>query len=223
MLFSFLRDYLNEDFGDIDSQGISYVLEILLKKVIKVCEKKMILLLENINRELLEKLYFIILSYKDIFHLSDEFFIEIKRIIEKNPETIIIHPTIDDLFDNNLYKLTRNNRSYIIPLWHHELVYDNSGTDFIVKCFPILPDNIRIDTSNNIEMEIKWGISEIWDKTNLFIYIGCNTFYILREQLLIREYQTVRLYRKGISKINTRDVYDVSNKTDIILHIHLEL
>jgi hypothetical protein len=187
----------------------------------------MISFFEHMNIELLEKLYFILLSYRDLFHLSDDIFIGIKGVLDKKhiekptSENIIIHPTINDLFENNLYKIVRNGKTFLVPLWHHELLYDNSGSELHIKCFPILPEEITIDENNNIEKTITWSINDIWDKTNIFIYIGNHTFYILREQLMLREYQTIRLYQHGISRINTKDVYDITKKSDIILHIRL--
>jgi molecular chaperone DnaJ len=226
MLFSFLKENLKEDF---DYENLNYILQFFIKKIKNICEKKAICFLENLNPELFSKIYFILLSYKDLFYLSDNFFIEIKNILDKkvlkeeNRSSIIIHPTIDDLFENNLYKIIKGNHTFLVPLWHHNLVYDNSGIDLNVKCFPILPDGITIDENNNIDFEVMWNINEIWDKTNLFIYIGSSTFYILREQLLMKSYQIIRLYNCGISRINTIHVYDVRKKGDIILHIHLVL
>ena len=82
----------------------------------------------------------------------------------KNDECIILNPTIDDLLANNLYKLRVNDFTYIVPLWHHELVYDNSGNDIYVKCFPMLPDNVCIDDQNNIHIDCKYDIKEILNK-----------------------------------------------------------
>jgi hypothetical protein len=232
MLFAFIRDNLPDG---IDSEKFVYVIEIILNRLKRICENNAISFFDNINIELLTRIYNILLSYKEIFHLSDDFILQIKDVLDKKvykksqieveteTETVIIHPTVDDLFENNLYKIVRGEQTFLIPLWHHELLYDMSGVDLVVKCFPILPEGITIDENNNIEMNITWEVNEIWDKTNLFIHIGCNTFCILREQLLLKEYQIVKLYRNGISKIDTKNVYNVSEKGDIILHIHLIL
>lgn len=226
MLASFLKENLPENYYN---ENLVYVLEIAIKKLKKVYEKNAFFFFENMNIELLSRIYYILWSYKELFFLSDTFFIELKEVLDKktavslNCQIEIIHPTIDDLFDNNLYKIVRNERTYLVPLWHHELIYDNSGAELCIKCIPIIPENITIDEDNHISIEITWNIKDIWDKMNLFIYIGCNTFCILREHLLLKEYQIIRLYGNGISKINTKDVYDISKKGDIILHIKLIL
>lgn len=233
MLFAFLRENLPEG---VDVDNLIYVLEIIMKKVKQICEKNAMVIFEKMNIELLSGIYSVLLSYREIFYLSDGFIdglcevLDKKKVKEKEKENengnekgenVIVHPTIDDLFDNNLYKIVRGGHTFLVPLWHDELIYDISGSDLCVKCIPILPDEIRIDENNHIEIDITWKISEIWEKTNLFIYIGRNTFYILREQLILAEYQTVRLYEVGISKINTRDIYDISKKGNIIIHVHL--
>ena len=228
MLSNFLRENLPEGF---DSENMVYVLEIIVKKLKRICEKNAMVFFENMNIDLFTRIYSILLSYKEIFYLSDAFLDELRQVLDKKildmketeagTEVIIVHPTIDDVFENNLYKVVRGGHTFLVPLWHHELIYDMSGMDLCVKCMPILPDGISIDENNHIEIDITWKISEIWEQKNLFIYIGRNTFYILREQLVLKECQTVRLYGCGISKINTRDIYDISKKGDIIIHIRL--
>ena len=230
MLFAFLRENLPEG---VDAENLVYVLEIIMKRVKQICEKNAMVIFEKMNLDLLSGIYSVLLSYREIFYLSDGFIDGLCEVLDKKVkdkekgkgkekgEKVIVHPTIDDLFENNLYKIVRGDHTFLVPLWHDELIYDISGLDLCVKCIPILPDEIRIDENNHIEIDITWKISEIWGETNLFIYIGRNTFYILREQLVLTEYQTVRLYGHGISKINTRDIYDISKKGDIIIHVHL--
>jgi hypothetical protein len=228
MLFNFLNENLPGG-----NENLVYVLEIFVNKLKRICEKNALIFFENMNLGLFSKIYAILVTYKELFYLSDEFIIELDNVLnikkeaaimaEKSSEVIIIHPTIDDLFENNLYKLNHRGHTFLVPLWHHELIYDMSGLDLCIQCIPILPDRIQIDENNNIEIEVEWNIREIWDKTNIFIYIGTNTFYILRESLIMKEYQTIRLHKNGISNINTNDIYDISKKSDIIIRIHLVL
>jgi len=237
MLFDFLRENIPDG---MDSENLIYVLDIMLKGLKKKTEGWAITIFEKMGLDLFQRIYSILLSYRELLHLSDDFMEEVKVVLDKKMEKmgiekigmekvgmvvdeIMIHPTIDDLFENKLYKLVRDGNTFLVPLWHHELLYDNSGAEFSVKCIPILPDGITIDENNNIVVEVEWQIDEIWDRTNLFIYIGCTTFYITRESLFLKENQIVKLYEHGISRINTRDVYDISKRGDIIIHIRLVL
>ena len=140
------------------------------------------------------------------------------------PACIILNPTLDDLFQNNLYRLNINNNYYCIPLWHHELVYDNSGSDIYVKCNPMLPENIEIDNNNNIHVYIEYKISEIWNKKTVDIYLtNGNQIKITVNLLKLVEEQSIMFSNMGISKINTENVYDISKKSDIIVHLTLFL
>jgi len=230
MLFQFLRD--NIPYG-IDSDNLIYIIDIILKRLQKKTESWAMVIFEKMGLELFHKIYSVILSYKGILYLSDEFMIEVKYILDKKIEdakwkkkgqnTTVIHPTINDLFDNNLYKLIRQEGVFLIPLWHDELIYNISGDEFIINCIPILPMGVTIDENNNIIVEVTWQISEIWDKKNLFIYVGDKTFYISKENLLLKNSQIVRLIGNGISRVNTKNVYDISERGDIIIHVNLVL
>ena len=145
----------------------------------------------------------------------------ITKKIEKD-ECIILNPTIDDLFENNLYKLSVNGMVYIVPLWHNELVYDNMGNDLYVKCFPMLPENIYIDDKNNIYMSATFDVKEILNKEVIKVSVGKREFEISPSELMVQPYQTIALKGKGISKINTVDIYDISKKGNILVNIVLE-
>jgi hypothetical protein len=47
-----------------------------------------------------------------------------------------------------------NKNYYCIPLWHHELVYDNSGSDIYVKCNPILDENENVVYTDLVSLAI---------------------------------------------------------------------
>jgi hypothetical protein len=102
------------------------------------------------------------------------------------------------------------------------LIYDNSGNDIYVKCFPVLPNNVTIDEKNNIHIECKYDIKEILPLEFIEVNVGNNIFDIFTKELMIKPKQTVVLKNEGISKINTKDIYDISKKSDVYLHIALE-
>ena len=110
-----------------------------------------------------------------------------------------------------------------MPLWHNELVYDNSGNDIYVKCNPILPDNIEIDEKSNIIVSSEQNINDIWNIDSFIINVGKTQFYIKRETLRLKEYQTIIFTRQGISRINTKNIYDITNKSDVLITIKLKI
>jgi hypothetical protein len=121
------------------------------------------------------------------------------------------------------YKLKINNASYVIPLWHHELVYDNSGNDIYVQCKPILPENIYIDEKNNIIVDVSYCVRDILEQDILTCSLTKDHhFYIKRENLKLKKYQKMYFIQQGISRINTKNIFDVTNKGDVIFNILLD-
>jgi hypothetical protein len=219
LLFSFLKNIMKKD-GNTD--GLYYI---IIDKISNTCEKKALELIQKIDKNKLLKIYEIIKKYGEFLHFSNDFIDKIQEVLNdkiKNDECIILNPSIDDLFANNLYKLKVNDFTYIVPLWHDELIYDNSGNDIYVKCFPVLPNNVTIDEKNNIHIECKYDIKEILPLEFIEVNVGNNIFDIFTKELMIKPNQTVVLKNEGISKINTKDIYDISKKSDVYLHIALQ-
>jgi DnaJ-class molecular chaperone len=217
ILFSFLKNIMNTDKNDS-------VFRIILNKISNTCESKALDTLEKLDKTLLIKINELIKRHKEVFHFSGSFFDKVDEILKKkikNDECIILNPQLDDLFENNLYKLKVGESVYAVPLWHHELVYDNSGSDIYVKCNPILPENVSIDNKNNIYVKHCCSLVDIWDKGKIELKLGEKTFYVSADKLRITKNQTHVLEKQGISKINTVHIYDVSKLGDIIIDIEI--
>lgn len=229
---SLLKIFINQIFDDDFQKHIIYM---LLMKILQKTSNQVfdisLQFLENIDIKILKKIYDFFNHYADIF--ESLYFIEkIKKIIEKKEkslysyndkrEYIILHPLLEDLFENNLYKLNEYNQNIIVPLWHHELIYDISGIELYVECYPILPNNINIDEENNIHVSLKYTIKELWSLEMIEINLGNRTFLIERKKLFLIEFQQINMKKEGISKINEENIYDISEKSDIIVHIYID-
>lgn len=199
----------------------------VIMKMLNNCEKKVIHFIEKMDKRMLIKMCDWMKTYKDIFHISNLFIMNIQKIIDEkmvNEKCIILHPTIDDLFENNLYKFKENGQMYIVPLWHHELIYNHLGDDLCVQCVPFIrEDNIQIDEENDIHICLTFSILEIFQKKVIEFYISNKKFTIFTNEIYIREEQTVIFYEQGISKMNTQNIYDISKKGNIIAHIYLHI
>ena len=220
ILFSFINA-VNQSRDSIQMKLVN----LIFKKIFSSCEDKAMKMIENIDRNILKKIYEIVLKYKSVLHITDNFLKGMEHIINNKmecDECIILHPLLSDLFENNIYKLSVKSNLYIIPLWHHELIYDNSGSDLYVKCFPILSDNMVLDDNNNLHIQLSYKIDEIWNKDMIEIELGGKTIYFTVADLKIMKKQKICLKYQGISISNTENIYDISNKSDIILHIELE-
>lgn len=202
------------------------VIHIIIQKLTHVCESKSHDFLDKLDKDTLIKIYDVIKTNKDIFHIKDEYITKIENIINnkiQKDEVIILNPTLEDLFDNNLYRLTLDKNTYIIPLWHHELQYDNNGKDLYVRCNPVLLDDIEIDETNDIHVYKSYKIHEIWGKQDIEIEIGNRIFPIEAYELKFIENQTVFILDSGISRPNVKNIYDISMLSTIYIHVTLEL
>lgn len=219
VLFSFIKNVLNTETGN-------YLFYTVLERISKMCEKNALETLEKIDNTMLIKIHELLKKYKGAFHFTEGFSEKIEELIKsklQKDEYVILNPILDDLFENNLYKLTINNMVYIVPLWHHELVYDNSGCDVYVKCNPMLPENIEIDDTNNVHMRISYALEEVWEKDRVDIDVGKKTLSFYPGLLKMKKTQTIILREQGISKINTTDIYDVTKRSDVYLHLNITL
>jgi curved DNA-binding protein CbpA len=154
---------------------------------------------------------------------------------EKQTKTkeIILYPTLDDLFENNLYRLIEDEQTYIVPLWHHELLYDivdGNGEimELVVKCVPSLPENVTIDSYNNIHIKLKRDIAEIWNNPSQYVTfsLGKRKFGVWKNDIRLVPLQNINLYERGVSRICTNSVYDtfdITEKGDIIVELELVL
>jgi hypothetical protein len=213
----FLKKILENETGD----SIFYS---IIQRITTICESKAIDLLERLDKTMLIKTRMILSKYKDAFHVTDTMLEKINELIQsrnENDECIILNPTWTDLCENNLYKLTVNNETYIIPLWHHELVYENNGHDIYVNCLPDLPSYITIDEYNHIHVDVKYNVAEIWNTEYIHVNCDARTFPIHVPSLKLTNIQTIIFVKQGISKMNTTNIYDISTKSDVHVTIHL--
>lgn len=196
----------------------------LITKILNMCEDKAINFIKNIEKDKLILLYDFLKNYNQLFHYSNEFIEKIKNIIQektKNDERIILNPTIDDLFQHNIYKLNYNNNIYYIPLWQPEVKIDLSDNEVYIHNIPNLPENVDIDNKNNVIINCKFNILDLWNNLINEINVGKQKFCIDSKKLQIKEKQTLYFPNKGIPKIISNNVFDVSKISDVFIHISI--
>lgn len=216
-LFMFLKNTIKGN----SQESLLYA---VLKKITTLCSEKALQLLQNLEKPSLIKIYEILKKNRYYLHVESDLLDKIEELISgkiENDECVILQPHIDDLFENNLYKLTVNQHIYIVPLWHNNLVYDNSGNDIYVKCFPILDDNIEIDKQNNIHIQHTTTITAIWESKELYIELGKRKIEIPIEQITLKKKQVLCLKNMGISQINPNNIYDISTKSHIYVYLNI--
>jgi hypothetical protein len=110
-------------------------------------------------------------------------------------KNIELNPSLKNLFKKDLYYFKEYN--IYIPLWHKEIILFDR-INIIIK--PSLPENVSIDDENNIYIKLD-KFTENYNIDNLSFYIPLNEN---------------KKYFKGIPKINEKNIYDITNFSDLI-------
>jgi curved DNA-binding protein CbpA len=185
-------------------------------------------LFDDLDKETAMSIYSFLSKYKFLFHLNQEIIDSIReKIIKKYENTVVyvLNPKIDDLLSNNVYKLYVDNSLFLVPLWHNEMYFDHLGNEIIVLCEPKLDDNMMIDEDNNLHVtiNIEWSDYFLSTKQNIEVKIGTKMFVVPVKELFIRQEQYYRIKGNGLSQINEHDIYDVDDKSDIIIKIIISI
>lgn len=182
-------------------------------------------LLEKFSKKTLVKINNFVKTYGDVLSISDDVKEKINKLIDeytKNDKIEVINPTLENLLNDEIYRFEYNNEIYYIPLWHQELEYECSENLLIVECQPILPECVEIDENNNLNLLLVTELKEIINDEKIIINIANKSFDILVNKLLIKKYQRYTIIGKGISLINTKDIYNIDYRANINIDIHFK-
>ena len=174
----------------------------IVKDIVTGCKEISIKLFEGMNKEQSLSIYNFILKYKQVMRLDDATLEKVREIIVSkfsDVQIYILNPSINDLFQNNVYKLEIDGKIYFVPLWHSELHFES---DIIVKCNPDLPPNVEIDEDNNLiiteRIHVTSITSSLFKSPTRTIKLGDYSFELPLDQLYLRPFQTYILRMKGI-------------------------
>ena len=229
-------------YGDIFSAFISSLmvglsntkiaeLNMILTAVMDKCKTLTTAMFDNMDKSSILFIYDLIMKYYTILDISDERFDGIIKILKtkmKIDDVVILNPTISDLFDdNNIQVIEHEQKTYYIPIWHTELYFDmNEQRELIVKCIPKLPEYIYIDELNNIYIDVRTRVENLFNQPN------CALTIVIYENISIdipicdiefKTHQTITLRKRGIPMINTENVYDIAERMDIIVNLEIIL
>lgn len=207
-----------------DTEWDDLFLNTTLNNVIDKCGKLSLKIFEKMGKEKSIELYKFLSKNKEIFSISDEILLKLQNILKhkmKNDNIVILNPTIDDILNDSVYKLDLLEKTFYVPLWHHEIVFDHSGQDIIIQCIPELPNNITIDNNNNLHYIHKENIENILKNESIQINIGEKSLVIPSECLRIVKKQNYIFRNQGILKINNTHIYSTEKRGHIFVDIEL--
>ena len=223
-------DFLQLFMSGLFDSKYNELLSRIIKSIILDCKNVTKQIFDGIDRETVLKVYSFLSKNRDVLHLRIDILNTIKVfVLDKCGDIMIyyLNPSIDDLFENNVYKLYEGSELFLVPLWHNELYFDyqEEGVlkEIIVFCEPQIPDNMKIDENNNIHTEVHLKSCDIqrylMEHLDIVVEINTNKKYLIPiEKLYMKREQTYRIKNQGLTKIKD-DIYDVSERTDIIVKI----
>jgi curved DNA-binding protein CbpA len=215
----FMKSIFQGNYNDIISS--------IVKEIVTGCKTISVKLFDDLDKDASVNIYTFLSNNRSILHLSQELLEEIREIVLKKYNNVIVYklnPSINDLLNNNLYKLYVDEQLFLVPLWYNEVHFDGSGCEILVFCEPELYEGITIDDDNNIHMEIKIDFDNlaklIGENKHIPITIGNKEVYIPVSELYMKKEQYYRIKQQGLSKIKN-DIHNVSEKADIIIKVNI--
>ena len=219
---SLLHIFVNSLFSNISNS--TEVIDII-KNIAFNCKKISLKIFEGLDKEKALLIYEFISQYHTVLHIDDEILEQLTSVLKdkiKDDNIIILNPSLEDLFDNNIYKLDYDDNTYCIPLWHNELYYKlENDKELIVKCIPELPKHISIDYNNDIFVYLRTNIQSLLEKKTIPVIVENKQFDIPIKELHIKRNQIYTFKNQGISIINNTDIFDIKQKSSV--HIKIDL
>lgn len=160
-------------------------------------------ILSTMDASTLLSLYVLLMDFQElippiVFH----------EIESRMPPLLVIHPTLADLINQHVYLYTYHEKRYSIPMWHHELVYDQ----FIVLCRP----DVQLDEDNNLIYEVHATVQDVFEHG---LWIEDLQVRVEAKELRLVPFQIYEV--KGTIPRIQDDIYSVEDTGMFILHIFL--
>jgi hypothetical protein len=224
LLFDYLTSVLKATQKDVGTQLFYTIAERLTSK----CEEKAMAMLERLDRPTFLRVYSMLKKSGDVLSLPDEWTAKLDALYEAKTgrdQVLVLRPRLEDLFEDHVFRVTLEGHTYYIPLWQHELVYDRPDSgELTVRCEPTLPANMTLDEHNHLHVHVERRISEIWTQDEVELEICSNKRIKLgRKLLFMRGYQRITLRGEGAARPHDREIYDVSKRADIVVHLRLHI
>jgi hypothetical protein len=225
------KSFDNDDYNSLFSDFLSSFftnnqtdIQSILRSIIDDCQNISVKLFENMDKDRAVKIFEFINTYQHILYIDSETVERIKKIINDKIEhdnIIILNPNLEDLLNDNIFMLEFEGEKYYVPLWHDEIYYKHNNHDLVVKCIPELPEDISLDVNNNILVTLTDSISNIINREYISFHIGQRIFNIPVNELKIQKIQMYIIKKQGISIIQSNNVYDNTEKSNIVCNIQL--
>ena len=199
------------------SISLIQTLQTILQDDVSTLSTRMI---EHLDLDTLTSIYEFLLRYKVLFTEYSTLFTVLKDAIQSKQEASEIYElqvSLEDAFSHSIYVLDcGENKKRYIPLWHDEVHFK----DCIVYIMKECGDEIWLDEDNNVHVKCILTTEEMMsgDTKTITLYEG-NNIQIPCSELYCRSYQTYRIYKQGIPQIHETNIFDTTQRSDIVVHV----
>ena len=185
---------------------------------------------ENIDRETSVSIYQFLCAYQDVLYVSQEVLDRIRIVIQSKFEDLRIYtitPTLDDMLLDKVFKLNVDGYTYLVPLWHKEVYFDDKTRptqQILVLCEPQVDDLVcRLDENNNIHIAGEIAFSrDLLDKggwSDVAVPGSAKTVRVFNRCLVLAPTQIVRIVGDGVLRIHEKDMYNNVDRGDIFVTV----
>lgn len=194
-----------------------------LHSILKKCDVYSVKVFSQLELEKCRLIYTFLSQHKDTFYLSEEQMHKYKEVIRekvRNNNIILLNPSLNDILNDNVYKLELEEDTHYIPLWHSEIILDN----MIIKNIPDVSNNISVNLNQDIVVKHTVYIVELFEKGSDTIKLGDKVITIYAEQVKItKDQQFIVFKEQGKLISNKHNLYDNRKRGNIIVELTLSV
>ena len=198
-----------------------------MEGILKNYEDISLQVFDRLSKDKANEVYNIIHRFQHMLSIDDDLLMKYRNILQKkmkDDNIVLLNPTLQDLIEDNIYKLEIEEKEIYIPLWQiqHELYFSLREQDLIVKCEPELDSNVMIDNNNNLYVCLNLDIKTLLEKEFYEWSCGEKKIIIKNDEIKItHETQIIIKKNKGILRVDKNNMFCQKCRGDIYFEISL--
>lgn len=207
--------------------------DIFRKKIIEIVKDYQCIsvsMFENIDRETSVSIYQFLCAYNDTISISPDVLDRIRVVIQSKFDDLRIYtvtPTLEDMLLDKVFKLNIDDHTYLVPLWHKEVYFDDKSRpdqEILVLCEPQVDDLVcRLDENNNIhtagDISFSRDLLEKNSWSDIVVPGSTKTVRVFNRSLLLSTSQVVCIKGCGVLRIHEKDMYNNIDRGDIFVTV----
>lgn len=144
------------------------------------------------------------------------------RVPEKEDCIKIVEPTLEEMLNDRVMLVDEGGETFYVPLWHEEVVFEKSGSPFIVRCLPKLPSLTYIGSDNTLHTTLSMEASQLIKDGKARFVLGGKAFEIQGDGLKVVRSQTYTIPAAGLLIINPEEPLSTTDRADVCVNLILK-